>query len=288
MVFALGSLLLLLQAFWPLPLGRAGARPEGFPLSSTPSITTYLYLPLVLRAYRPPPPPPVYPNDPYFGLQWGLHAVRAPEAWAPSKGEGILIAVLDTGTDYLHPDLSAKVRTDIDYDFVNNDNDARDDHGHGTHVSGIAAAATDNGLGIAGLGWAAQVLPVKVLGSGGGGSALALSLGIYYAAASGAKVINMSLGGNGACPADLQAAVDDAYSRGVLLVAAAGNRPDIQRPPFPANCAHVLGVAATDSYDDLASFSVTGTHVSVAAPGVGIYSTIPPNQYNPWNGTSMA
>ncbi len=117
---------------------------------------------------------------------------------------------------------------------------------------------------------------------------MALSLGIYYAAASGAKVINMSLGGNGACPADLQAAVDDAYSRGVLLVAAAGNRPDIQRPPFPANCAHVLGVAATDSYDDLASFSVTGTHVSVAAPGVGIYSTIPPNQYNPWNGTSMA
>ncbi|GEM_PF-4377563 len=141
--------------------------------------TTYLYLPLVMRAYRPPPPPPVYPNDPDYDYQWGLTKVRAPEAWALSTGQGVLIAVLDTGTDYTHPDLSGKVRTDIDRDFVNNDNDAMDDHGHGTHVSGIAAAATNNGIGVAGMGWDASILPVKVLDNSGSGDHSLLAAGIY-------------------------------------------------------------------------------------------------------------
>jgi subtilisin family serine protease len=252
--------------------------------------TTHLYLPLVMRAYRPPPPPPVYPNDPYYytyGYQWGLNKVRAPEAWALSTGQGVLIAVLDTGTDYNHPDLSGKVRTDIAWNFVNNNNDARDNNGHGTHVSGIAAAATNNSRGVAGMGWDASILPLKVLDSGGNGRTDQLISAIYYAADHGARVINMSLGGPYSCLSDLQAAVDYAYSRGALLVAAAGNDYKNQTV-FPANCAHVLGVAATGYYDTLASFSVTGTHVSVAAPGTSIYSTLWGGGYGYMQGTSMA
>jgi len=278
----------------PLPLPVSGpARAAPFwptdPQTIRPSdsITTYLYLPLVMRAYRPPPPPPVYPNDSYYGSQWGLNQVRAPEAWALSKGQGVLIAVLDTGTDYIHPDLSGKVRTDIDWDFVNNDDNARDDHGHGTHVSGIAAAATNNSIGVAGLGWDASILPLKVLDSRGQGTTAELIPAIYRAADRGARVINMSLGGLYSCPSNLQAAVDSAYSRGVLLVAAAGNN-GANLTVAPANCAHVLGVAATNSSDTWASFSNSGDHVSVAAPGTSIYSTLWGGGYGYMDGTSMA
>jgi subtilisin family serine protease len=271
--------------------GPARAAPlwpaDTLPIRPSDSITPYLYIPLVMRAYRPPPPPPVYPNDPDYDYQWGLDKVRAPEAWALSTGQGVLIAVLDTGTDYTHPDLSGKVRTDIDRDFVNNDDDAMDDNGHGTHVSGIAAAATNNSRGVAGLGWDASILPVKVMDSNGSGNSSLLATGIYYAADHGARVINMSLGGLYSCPSDVQDAVDYAYRQGVLLVAAAGNN-GANRTVFPANCAHVLGVAATGYYDTLASFSVTGTHVSVAAPGTSIYSTLWGGGYGYMQGTSMA
>ncbi len=246
-----------------------------------------VYLPLVMRAYRPPPPPPVYPNDTYYSSQWGLSKVRAPEAWALSKGGGVLIAVLDSGTDYNHPDLAGKVRTDIDYDYINKDSDAMDDHGHGTHVSGIAAAATNNGLGVAGLGWDATILPLKVMNNKGEGSTAELIPAIYYAADTGAKVINMSLGGYYSCLSTLQDAVNYAYSRGVLLVAAAGNNGQNQTI-FPANCTHVLGVAATTSLDTRAYFSNYGSHVSVAAPGTSIYSTIRGGGYDYMQGTSMS
>ncbi|MGQ9466938.1 MAG: S8 family peptidase [Anaerolineae bacterium] len=285
LAIALGAVLLL-----PVVLsasGEANTSPALPSLRSSDGITTYTYLPLVLHAYRPPPPPPVYPNDPYYGLQWGLTKVRAPEAWALSKGDGVLIAVLDTGTDYTHADLSGKVRTDIDRDFVNNDDDAMDDHGHGTHVSGIAAAATNNGTDVAGLGWNATVLPLKVMDAKGVGSAVALAAAISYATDQGAKVINMSLGGDAPCPDYLQEAIDFAYYRGVLLVAAAGNN-GMTRTLFPANCNHVLGVAATTSSDTRASFSNSGDHVSVAAPGMSIRSTCLGGGSCNMCGTSMA
>jgi len=287
-MLAPGLVLLLGQA----PAGSAVAWSEHWISAGAEPVTetTHLYLPLVMRAYRPPPPPPVYPNDPYYGSQWGLTRVRAPEAWALSTGQGVLIAVLDTGTDYTHPDLSGKVRTDIAWNFVNN-NDARDNNGHGTHVSGIAAAATNNGIGVAGMGWDASILPLKVMDSQGRGSTAELIPAIYYAADHGARVINMSLAGttrDNLCPSDVQAAVDYAYRRGVLLVAAAGNWPYIAQSPFPANCAHVLGVAATTSSDSRAWFSNYGDHVSVAAPGEDIYSTLRYGGYGYMDGTSMA
>ncbi|MDY6875739.1 MAG: S8 family serine peptidase [Chloroflexota bacterium] len=236
----------------------------------------YVYFPLILRdyTYTPPPPSPRYPDDPHYGSQWALEKVSAPEAWGLSTGQDILIAVVDTGADLEHPDLAGKVRTDIDYDFVNDDAVAADDHGHGTHVSGIAAAATDNGLGVSGVGWEANILPLKVLDENGDGWVADIVAAIRHAADNGADVINMSLGPleTAPCPAYLQEAVDYAYARGVLLVAAGGNS-GTQADIFPANCGHVLGVAATTSSDERASYSSYGSHVSVAAPGSSIYST---------------
>lgn len=292
-VIALGLALLLLAVLpaaggAEVPPASSPFQPSALlPIRPSDDITTYTYLPVVMRAYRPPPPPPVYPNDPHYSSQWGLIKVNAPAAWALSKSEGVLIAVLDTGADFSHPDLSGKLRGDIDRDFVNNDDNAQDDHGHGTHVSGTAAAATDNNTGVAGLGWGATVLPLKMMDRYGGGYASDLASAIYYAADRGAKVINMSLGGDASCPDYLQEAIDYAYGRGVLLVAAAGNNGG-NRSVFPANCNHVLGVAATTSGDTRASFSNYGSHVSVAAPGVSILSTCLGGGYCSRQGTSTA
>lgn len=256
---------------------------------------SYVYLPLVMHAYSSPDPlvHPVEVNDTYFSDQWALPKVDASSAWGLSQGQGTLIAVLDTGVNHDHPDLIDKVRIDIDKDFINGDDDADDDNGHGTHVAGIAAATTDNAEGIAGLGWEANILPVKVMGKEGEGSGGDLADAIRYAADQGVDVINMSLGGetdSGTCPVVVQEAVDYAYARDVVLVAASGNSGDSQSM-FPANCEHVLGVAATETDDGLASYSTSGAHVSVAAPGSDILSTIIPDggyYYGAMSGTSMA
>ena len=227
---------------------------------------SYVYLPLTLRTGSR------YPNDPYYSYQWAWEKIKAPAAWGFSSGEGILIAIVDSGTDLDHPDLASKVRTDIDWDYVNDDGVADDDYGHGTHVSGSAAAATDNGVGIAGLGWEATILPLKILNDEGNGYDDDLAQAIRDAADKGAHVINMSLGADSPCPETVQQAVDYAYARGVVLVAAAGNSLG-NTEIFPANCEHVLGVAATQINDAIAYYSNYGNHVSVAAPGSEIYST---------------
>lgn len=245
--------------------------------------TSYAYLPLIARAYITPR----YPNDTFYYAQWALEKVEAPTAWGLSTGQGTLIAILDTGADLDHPDLVNKVRTDIDWDFVNGDATAEDDHGHGTKVSGTAAAETDNIEGVAGMGWEAMLLPLKVLDAGGYGSDTNLVEAIRYAADNGADVINMSLGGVGSCPIIVQQAADYAYAKGIALVAAAGNNLG-NTEMYPANCVHVLGVAATTSTDTRASFSNYGNHVSVAAPGSGIYSTVRGGGYASDSGTSMA
>jgi subtilisin family serine protease/uncharacterized protein YkwD len=292
---------MIMNNYTPPPLSLYTNDPSYGSQRALDTLLPYAYLPLTMNKYRPPPPPPLYPNDPDYDNQWALEKVDAPGAWGISTGQGVLIAVLDSGTDLDHPDLVDKVRTDIDKDFVNDDNNADDDHGHGTHVSGIAAAATDNGLGVAGLGWEATILPLKVLRPTGdgkaGGSLDHLVQAIYYAADNGAGVVNMSLGGTTidyCCPAALQSAVDYAYARDVLLVAAAGNSQG-GTAVFPANCEHVLGVAATTAGDTRPSFSNYGDHVSVAAPGVNIYSTGWPGDepdcssgYCYKSGTSMA
>ncbi len=256
------------------------------------TVTTHtVYMPAVFQSYCFIPDP-ITPDDTEYGRQWALEKIDAPHAWAVSKGSGVLVAILDTGADLNHPDLDSKIRTDIDYDYVNSDDVAQDDNGHGTHVAGIIAAETDNAQGVAGLGWETQIVPYKVLDDGGNGSLSTLIDAIDAATSAGAKVINMSLGtppGQGTCPDALQDAIDNAYNHGVLVVVAAGNDDgEDASTVIPANCDHVLTVSSTDSDDHLSSFSNIGSVVDVSAPGSIIYSTLLDDTYDYMSGTSMA
>ena len=224
-------------------------------------------------------------NDPLVGQQYALARMSVPDAWTRSHGDGIIIAVVDTGADFTHPDLTGKF-VSRGRDFVNNDNDAADDQGHGTHVSGIAAGATNNGVGIAGVGYNAKVLPVKVLNANGSGDMGTIASGIAWAVDNGAKIINLSLGGPMGAPV-LETAINNAWARGAIVVCAAGNTGSTS-PQYPAVYANCLSVAATDTADRLASFSTYGPGIDVAAPGVQILSTVRGGRYESWNGTSMA
>lgn len=234
------------------------------------------------------------PNDPYYGYQyqyqWNLPKIRAPQAWDAVTGtSAVWIAIVDTGVDYNHPDLNS-ARLWLGYDFVNGDPYPMDDNGHGTHVAGIAGANTNNGQGVAGVCWGCDLLAVKVLDAGGSGSDSQVADGIKYAADWGAAfgkrtVINLSLGGPD--PSSILAdAVAYAQNRGALIVAAAGNE-NTNALFYPAAYPGVIGVSATDANDQKAVFSNYGSYVDLAAPGVGILSTIP-GGYRWLDGTSMA
>ncbi len=226
------------------------------------------------------------PNDPFFpGYQYGPQRVGAPAAWEVSQSSSnIIIAIVDSGIELSHPDLAGKLLQG--YDFVDGDAVPADSNGHGTHVAGIAAAITNNARGIAGMAPFASILPVRVLDHNGNGSMSTVASGIIYAANRGAQVINLSLGS----PYDtstLQYAVSYAWSRGSVLVAAAGN-DGLPTPNYPANYPNVLAVAATDAYDFKTPFSNFGTWVDVAAPGASILSTYLGGNYAYLDGTSMA
>ena len=224
------------------------------------------------------------PNDPSFGSQWALSKISCPSAWDITLGSsGVTIAIIDTGVDLDHPDLMSKLVAG--YDFVNGDTIADDDHGHGTHCAGIAAALTNNGVGVAGVGYNSSVMPIKVLDANGSGSYSDIVSGIYWATDHGAKVISMSLGGSSGSSA-LQDAVNYAWDHGVLIVAAAGNS-NVNTPLYPAYYTNCIAVGSTDSADAKSSFSNFGDWVDVAAPGSSIYSTYP-NGYATMSGTSMA
>jgi thermitase len=243
---------------------------------------------------------PVYadliPGDPSYPSQWGFTNIRAPQAWDLATGSAaVTIAILDTGIDLDHPDLAAKIVPG--YDFVNNDANPQDDtlgglvQGHGTHVAGIAAAITDNSVGVAGVSWGARLMPVKVLNASGNGTFSDVATGIIWAADHGAQVINMSFGGTTSIfPQTLQDAVNYAFGKGAVLVAAAGNDAKSESifPFYPAILDNVIDVTATDQANVKASFANYGPHVDLAAPGVGIYSTMLDNTYASETGTSMA
>jgi len=212
---------------------------------------------------------------------WGVMRIKAPDVWTTTKADGIKVAVIDTGVDYHHPDLQARYGGGID--IVNNDLDPSDDNGHGTHVSGIIAATTDNG-GYVGVAPNVQILGIKVLGSDGAGYISDVVAGIDWAMSHGAQVMNFSLG-TSYNSSVLESKLNEAYAKGIVLVAAAGNTsggPVL----YPAAYGSVISVAATDTNDRLASFSSLGAEIS--APGVGITSTVPGGGYATWSGTSMA
>lgn len=227
------------------------------------------------------------PNDPGYASQWALPKISAPQAWDVTRGSSsVLIAVVDTGIDLDHPDLAARVRTDIDYDFVNSDADAMDDNGHGTAIAGIIAAVTNNGVGVAGLCPNCMLLPVKVLNASGSGAYSTIASGIRYAADKGAKVINLSLGG-AAGSTTLQDAITYANSKGALLACGAGGS-NSSTPMYPAYYTPCVAVAATDQNDNKASFSSYGTWVDTSAPGVSIYTTYWNNTYSTLSGGSFS
>jgi serine protease len=193
-------------------------------------------------------------NDPIFGEQWGLTQINAPAAWARgAKGAGATIAVVDTGADLGHPDLAANLvtGTDLTPPAAQGCPGPQDENGHGTHVSGIAAAVTNNGIGVAGTAPDAKVMPVRVLDADGSADDATVVQGIKYAADHGAQVINLSLGGDPiiaeAPPlnAEIADAVKYAYSKGSLVVAAAGNE-SIPLCSYPAAAGKAVCVAATD------------------------------------------
>ncbi len=243
------------------------------------------------------------PDDADFGEQWALNNtgqtggtadadIDAPEAWEIETGNAdVLIAIIDTGVDYTHEDLSGgRVRTDIDRDFVNDDDDAMDDQGHGTYVAGIAAADTNNAIGIAGICQGCQILPVKVLNSEGSGSAAGVAQGIQYAADQNAQIISMSLGfpSNCGCSQTVANAINYAYERGSLLIAASGNDGDKERLSYPAASPRVMSVGASNHNDQEAGFSNRSSYLDIMAPGEEIYSLDPENGYRTASGTSAA
>ncbi len=224
------------------------------------------------------------PNDPYYkNWQGGLTRLEAAKAWDIHMGSSaITIAVLDTGVKLDHEDLKEKIMKG--YDFVNNDGDPNDDHGHGTRVAGILGASTNNNIGIAGVAWLNPIMPVKVLGADGSGSHSNIAKGIIYAADHGARVINMSLGGSTGS-ATLKNAVDYAYGKKVVLVAAAGNSNSAVF--YPAAYNNVIAVAAVDNNDLKANYSCYGPEISVTAPGT-VMSTVRGGGYGSGSGTSFA
>ena len=238
------------------------------------------------------------PNDRYFASDWAWSTLSAVAGWsvypgAYSSGGGATIAVVDTGVDASHPDLSdGRVLTLAGASCVNASGTctagpAADDNGHGTNVAGIAAAATNNTIGVAGIAYDAQVIPVKVLDSTGHGSYAAITNGIVWAVQHGARVINLSIEGT-IYSQTVCDAVKEARADGAVVVAAAGNyRTSV--PSMPAGCPGALGVAATDQNDQPASFSDYGApDVFVSAPGVSIFSTYVGGGYATMSGTSMA
>jgi len=272
------------------------------------------------------------PDDASFTQLWGLNNtgqtngtidadIDAPEAWDITTGsDEVVIAVVDSGVAYNHPDLSANIWinagetscTDgvdndgngyIDdcngWDFAGDDNDPMDDYGHGTHVAGIIASVGNNGVGTTGVMWTAKIIPLKFLGASGSGTIANAVAAILYANASGAHVINCSWGGSHYSQT-LKDAIEDSRA---IVVSAAGNAAEAGEPGknndtapvYPANykSLNIISVAASGQDDELATFSNYGAAtVDLAAPGVSIYSTVPADlygaEYFSFSGTSMA
>ncbi len=230
--------------------------------------------------------PKAIPNDAELGAQWGLQKMMVPEAWNITTGSSsVVVAILDTGVDANHLDLIDRIVPG--YDFVNGKAGIPDDdYGHGTQMAGIIAGEGINGAGISGVNLKCTVLPVKVINADGIGTAADIVEGLLYAADHGAQVINMSFGGY-TYSETLNDAIQYAHQRNVVIVAAAGNEATAT-PAYPAAFPNVLAVTATAPDDQKWPEANYGSHVALAAPGVGILTTTNNGGYGYGTGTSHA
>ena len=236
------------------------------------------------------------PNDPLVKLQWGLRKLDAFDAWKVGKKlDEVQVAVIDTGVDATHIDMENRVLGG--YDYLELDEDTYDDHGHGTHVAGIIAANVANRKGVAGLAPNATIIPMKACAAGGSCDLFSVYVAAIDSVQRGADIINMSLGAPGECDDIGQTVFDWVRDQGTLTVVSAGNSGGDENPTItPANCDGTLGVGASDQKNRKAEFSSFGDFVDIAAPGVGIWSTLPPLVsitspyigYGSSDGTSMA
>ena len=231
------------------------------------------------------------PNDFYYASSQGdLPLIGMTAAWPTTVGvHSVVVAILDTGTTVGHEDLvGTSFVSAHDFTHAPETNDAVDDHGHGTHITGTIAGQANNTVGIAGMAPGVSIMPIKILDYLGRGDLWGLINGIDYARVHGAKVINMSLGGpmDPTTAAAVQPTIDAAYAAGITIVAAAGN-DGTDAVEYPCAFVHVICVGATDAADQHPAFSNRNAYVDVSAPGVGIWSTVP-GGYATFDGTSMS
>ncbi|MBK1986458.1 peptidase S8 [Sphaerospermopsis aphanizomenoides BCCUSP55] len=237
-----------------VPTGKATALGELFPSPNNDNPSSSL----------------IGPNDQYYSKQWNLHKIGIEGAWTRTKGSNITVAVIDTGITQVR-DL-AETKFVKGYDFVNDTETAKDDNGHGTHVAGTVAQSTNNQYGVAGVAYEASLMPLKVLNTDGAGTVADIAEAIKFAADNGADVINMSLGGGGESKL-MQDAIEYAYKKGVVIIAAAGNE-STDGASYPARYPHVIGVSAIGPDGEKASYSNFGAGVDISAPGGSETGTI--------------
>lgn len=227
------------------------------------------------------------PTDPYFGSEWHLPKVGASSAWDTTQGAGVTIAILDSGVDAAHPDLSPNLVAG--YNFYSNNSDTTDACGHGTAVAGVAAAAINNGTGVAGVAGQSKVMPIRVAyfdatANGCYAYYSTIANGLTYAADHGARVANVSYGGL-AASSTVQSAAQYMKGKGGLVFVSAGNDGiDANIAPTTA----MIPVSATDTNDSRASWSTYGAFVAMSAPGAGIWTTSMGGIYQAWTGTSFS
>lgn len=242
------------------------------------------------------------PNDPYYldGQQWDMNAIEIKNAWNITRANNdVLVAVIDTGVDYNHPDLIGRVV--LGKNFINDSEDPLDDHGHGTHVAGTIGAITNNGIGISSTSWGAKILAIKACDNNGDCVTSNVVRGVSYALEKGAKIINISIAGVGSCRKEnffsgdrvYEDVIRDANSRGSIVIVAAGNHNQDAVNEVPGACEGVISVAATNNtntrwFSNDSSGSNFGSKIDIAAPGASILSTSINQGYSIRNGTSMA
>lgn len=241
------------------------------------------------------------PNDPYYPSMWNLSRIEVEKAWNQAHVDGkVTIAVIDTGVDYQHEDLRDVVIKGKN--FISNDNNPMDDQGHGTHVAGIAAATTNNGIGISGATWGAKILAIKACDKNGDCSTANVSKAIQYAVDNNAKIVNVSIAGSGSCNGTYTDVLRYAAKKGAMVVVAAGNGNNGDgigvnvESQIPASCDGSVAVGSITADGRRSGFSNFGSKVEVSAPGGAgpctmescIISTSINNSYSLRSGTSMA